>query len=82
MIALPIIVFAGLMMVSNISYYSFKDIDFHNKVPFVAMLVVVMIFVFSAIDPPISLFGCFMAYALSGPAISILRRFKKRGRTE
>jgi len=82
MIALPIIVFAGLMMVSNVSYYSFKDIDFHNKVPFVAMLVVVMIFVFSAIDPPISLFGCFMAYALSGPVISVLRRFKKRGKTE
>ncbi|MBT8118089.1 MAG: CDP-diacylglycerol--serine O-phosphatidyltransferase [Gammaproteobacteria bacterium] len=78
LIALPVIVFAGLMMVSNVSYYSFKDIDFHNKVPFVAMLVVVMVFVFSAIDPPISLFGCFMAYALSGPVISILRRFKKR----
>jgi CDP-diacylglycerol--serine O-phosphatidyltransferase len=82
LIALPIIVFAGLMMVSNVSYYSFKDIDFHNKVPFVAMLVVVMIFVFSAIDPPISLFGCFMVYALSGPVISILRRFKKRNKTE
>lgn len=82
LIALPIIVFAGLMMVSNVSYYSFKDIDFHNKVPFVAMLLVVMIFVFAAIDPPITLFGCFMLYALSGPVISILRRFKKRGRAE
>jgi len=82
LIALPIIVFAGLMMVSNVSYYSFKDIDFHNKVPFVAMLVVVMVFVFSAIDPPISLFGCFMAYALSGPVISVLRRFKKRSKPE
>lgn len=82
MIALPIIVFSGLMMVSNISYYSFKDIDFHNKVPFVAMLVVVMIFVFASIDPPVALFACFMLYALSGPTISILRRFKKRGKVE
>ncbi|VAW54410.1 CDP-diacylglycerol--serine O-phosphatidyltransferase [hydrothermal vent metagenome] len=82
MIALPIIVFAGLMMVSNVSYYSFKDIDFHNKVPFMAMLVVLMIFVFAAIDPPIAVFGCFMIYALSGPVISILRRFRKRGRVE
>lgn len=76
--ALPIIAFAGIMMVSNISYYSFKDIDFQNKVPFVAMLVVVLIFVFAAIDPPKALFGCFMIYALSGPVVSILRRFKKR----
>jgi len=82
MLALPLIVFAGLMMVSNVSYYSFKDIDFHNKVPFMAMLVVVMIFVFAAVDPPITLFGCFMIYALSGPVISILRRFRKRGRVE
>ncbi len=82
LIALPIIVFSGLMMVSNISYYSFKDIDFHNKVPFMAMLIVVLVFVFTAIDPPITLFGCFMLYALSGPVVSILRRFRKRGRAE
>ena len=82
MLALPIIVFAGLMMVSNVSYYSFKDIDFHNKVPFMAMLVVVLVFVFASIDPPIALFGCFMLYALSGPVISLLRRFRKRGRAE
>ena len=78
MLSLPLIVFAGLMMVSNVSYYSFKDIDFHNKVPFVAMLVVVMVFVFASIDPPITLFGCFLIYALSGPVISVMRRFKKR----
>ena len=82
MIALPIIVFAGLMMVSNVSYYSFKDIDFHNKVPFMAMLIVVMIFVFASIDPPIILFGSFMIYALSGPVISLMRRIRKRGGPE
>jgi len=78
LIALPVIVFAGLMMVSNVSYYSFKDVDFHNKVPFMAMLVVVMIFVLASIDPPLVLFAVFMLYALSGPVVSILRRFKKR----
>lgn len=82
MLAVPVIVFAGLMMVSNVSYYSFKDIDFHNKVPFMAMLVVVLIFVLTAVDPPITLFACFMLYALSGPSISIYRRLRKRGRSE
>ncbi len=81
-IALVIIVFAGVMMVSNVSYYSFKDIDFKNKVPFMAMLIVVMIFVFAAINPPITLFACFMLYALSGPVISIMRRFRKRSKAE
>ena len=82
MLALPIIIFAGVMMVSNVSYYSFKDIDFHNKVPFMAMLVMVLVFVFASIDPPVVLFGGFMTYALSGPVISLLRRYRKRGRTE
>lgn len=80
--SLVIIVFAGLMMVSNISYYSFKSIDFHNKVPFMAMLAVVLIFVFASIDPPIMLFGGFMIYALSGPVISLQRRFRKRGNAD
>ncbi len=77
-LALLVIVFAGAMMVSNISYYSFKDIDFHNKVPFMAMLIMVLVFVFAAIDPPVTLFGCFMIYALSGPIISVVRRVRKR----
>lgn len=82
MIALPVIAFAGIMMVSNISYYSFKDIDFHNKVPFMAMLAVVLIFVFAAINPPVTLFGCFMLYALSGPLISLQRRMRRRGKSD
>lgn len=82
LISIPIITFAGIMMVSNISYYSFKEVDFHNKVPFMAMLAVVLIFVFASINPPVTLFGCFMLYALSGPIISIQRRFRKRGRVE
>jgi CDP-diacylglycerol--serine O-phosphatidyltransferase len=76
--ALAVTVLAGILMVSNVSYYSFKGVDFHNKVPFVAMLIIVLIFVFASIDPPRVLFGFFMLYALSGPVISVWRRFKKR----
>lgn len=77
-IALVLTVIAGLLMVSNISYYSFKDIDFKNKVPFMAVMAIVLIFVLTSIDPPKILFGCFLIYALSGPVVSILRRIKKR----
>ena len=65
-------------MVSNISYYSFKEVDFRNKVPFVALLVVVMVFVFASIDPPKVLFGGFAIYAISGPVIGLLRFKRKR----
>lgn len=79
-LALIVTAGTGLLMVSNISYYSFKEIDFHNKVPFMAMLVVVMVFVFASIDPPKVLFGCFLMYALSGPIISLMRKLRKRSK--
>ena len=82
-IALPMTVLTGLLMVSKISYYSFKDIDPRNKVPFMAMLIIVMIFVLASIDPPKVLFGGFLLYALSGPTLALLRiRRKRAGNTE
>lgn len=77
-LALFVTASTGLLMVSNISYYSFKEVDFHNKVPFMALLAVVMVFVFLSIDPPKVLFTCFLLYALSGPCISVIRKIKKR----
>jgi CDP-diacylglycerol--serine O-phosphatidyltransferase len=65
-------------MVSNFRYYSFKDLDLKGKVPFVAMLLVVLIFVFISIDPPQVLFFLFMAYVLSGPVVTVLGLRKKR----
>ena len=42
--ALLVTLFAGIFMVSNVRYRSFKDLDLKNKVPFVALLLVVLIF--------------------------------------
>jgi CDP-diacylglycerol--serine O-phosphatidyltransferase len=78
MLAWPLTVIVGVLMVSKVSYYSFKDIDFQNRVPFFVILVVVLIFVFAAIDPPLVLFSCFFLYTLSGPAIAVMRRIRKR----
>ena len=77
-LAWPLTVITGALMVSKISYYSFKDVDFQNRVPFFVILVVVLVFVFLAIDPPVVLFSGFFLYALSGPLIAIMRRFRKR----
>lgn len=65
-IAWAVTVSAGLLMVSNIRYYSFKTIDFKGKVPFFFLLVVVLIFVLVTLDPPKILFVVFAGYALSG----------------
>ncbi|MCW8830871.1 MAG: CDP-diacylglycerol--serine O-phosphatidyltransferase [Gammaproteobacteria bacterium] len=80
--ALVLTVVTGLLMVSNISFYSFKDLDFKNKVPFIAIFAIVLIFVLASIDPPKVLFGCFLIYALSGPVVSVLRRIRKRSQRQ
>jgi CDP-diacylglycerol---serine O-phosphatidyltransferase len=59
-------VFAGVTMVSNIRYYSFKDINLRKAVPFWVLLLIMLVWLFISIDPPKVLFGGFVAYALSG----------------
>lgn len=71
----------SILMVSNLRYYSFKEIDFKGKVPFLYVLVMIIIFVAIAANPAIFLFVSFTAYALSGPLLTLIFLHKmKRGR--
>lgn len=67
-----LVALAGLLMVSNIKYYSFKDLDLKGRVPFVAILVVVLVFAVVFSDPPRILLLMFLAYAASGPVQYVL----------
>lgn len=67
----------GVLMVSNILYKSFKDLDLRGRVPFAAILLVVLTLVIVALDPATVLFAGFLAYALSGPVLALLRRSRK-----
>ena len=68
---------AGLLMVSNFKYPSFKQIDFRGKVPFFVILSVVMGFVVITIDPPRILFAIGVVFASSAPLIALFRYFVK-----
>ncbi|MFT4938394.1 MAG: CDP-diacylglycerol--serine O-phosphatidyltransferase [Paraglaciecola sp.] len=59
--------FAGLLMVSNFKYNSFKELNLHGKVPFVALLLILLVFVVVATEPALVLFLVFLLYALAGP---------------
>ena len=65
--ALVVTISAGALMFSNILYLSFKKVDLRGRVPFIAVLIIVLIFVFTSIDPPKVLFIGFLLYGLSGP---------------
>ncbi|WP_342147234.1 CDP-diacylglycerol--serine O-phosphatidyltransferase [Rickettsiella endosymbiont of Aleochara curtula] len=68
----------AILMVSNVRYYSFKEIDLKGRVPFVAILLVVLAFVGISLDPPKILFLIFFCYALSGPILTLYTLHKKR----
>src|SRR5438128_103586 len=68
--------FAGLTMVTNVPFYSFKDVNFRKSVPFIAVFVIVLLFVAVSSDPPKVLFGLFILYGVSGSAIFFWRMFK------
>lgn len=71
-----ITLYAGLTMVTNVPFYSFKDINFKKSVPFIAVFVIVLIFVAVSSDPPKVLFGLFVLYGLSGYFVYFWRLFK------
>jgi CDP-diacylglycerol--serine O-phosphatidyltransferase len=69
---------AGLLMVSNIRFHSFKHIDFKGKVPFFAIVVVMLVFAVILSEPPLVLFAIFFVYTLSGPVLALQRQYRKR----
>jgi len=68
---------AAALMVVNIRYYSFKDLDMRNRVPFIVMILVVLFFVVVSWDPPIMLFTMAIMYAGSGPVMAVYARREK-----
>ncbi|GAB4351705.1 MAG: CDP-diacylglycerol--serine O-phosphatidyltransferase [Gammaproteobacteria bacterium] len=68
----------GLLMVSNVRYHSFKEFDLKGKVPFVAAVVVMLVFAVIFMQPPEVLFGLAVAYALSGPVLTLVQLRRRR----
>ena len=68
----------GVLMVSNVRFHSFKEVDLRGRVPFVALLVVVLIFMLVFSDPPLVLFFLAMLYALSGPLLTLVHIRQRR----
>ena len=73
-----ITILIGLLMVSNIRYSSMKKLDFKGKVPFFAIILVVLFFIAVSINPPMVLFIGFTGYMLSGPILTLFSIRKRR----
>jgi CDP-diacylglycerol--serine O-phosphatidyltransferase len=77
-VAFVLTILAGLLMVSNIRYHSFKGINFKERVPFVAILLALLVIVVVSSNPPVMLFGGFLVYAISGPVLTVVYLRRRR----
>ena len=53
-------------MVTNVPFYSFKDVSFKRSVPFIVIVAIALGIAVITIHPPTVLFGIFVVYGLSG----------------
>ena len=68
--------YSGLTMVTNVPFYSFKDVHLKKSVPFVVIVLIALGIAIVNIHPPIVLFAVFMLYGLSGYALYGWRKAK------
>ena len=76
-VALVVTLFAGLTMVTNVRFWSFKEVNMRRSVPFFVLLLLVLLILVIAYDAPIALFSLFVIYGLSGYVIAAWLWLKK-----
>ncbi len=74
--AFAMTLYAGLTMVTNVPFYSFKDIQMKKSVPFVVIVLIALAIAAINIDPPTVMFGLFVIYGFSGYAVYGWRKAK------
>ena len=72
-----LIVTLSVLMISNIGYISFKDVNLKQKVPYIMLFIISLIISFISFDPPKVLFIFFLLYGLSGPSLYLIRRLRR-----
>jgi Ca2+/Na+ antiporter len=75
--AAAITIYAGVTMVSNVKFYSGKDINLRRAVPFSMVLAIVVVLLAITIEPPIVLWGVMLAYGVSGYVWWVVQRWRR-----
>ncbi len=76
--AFAVTAFAGMSMVTNVPFYSFKAVSLRRSVPFITLFLIVLLIGLIAYRPPLVLFGLFCVYALSGYGLYVWRKLQGR----
>ncbi|MBO7082147.1 MAG: CDP-diacylglycerol--serine O-phosphatidyltransferase [Neisseriaceae bacterium] len=80
-IALGITLFAGISMVVQIPFWSFKELGMQKTVPLFVLVLVIFLLLVLSWQPSLILFCFFLIYSLSGYVMWIARRLRRRKRS-
>ena len=75
-LAFGMTLYAGLTMVTNVPFYSFKDVSFKKTVPFVVIVAIALGIAVINVHPPLVLFSLFAIYGVSGYVVYGYRKSK------
>ncbi len=76
--AFAVTLYAGLTMVTNVPFYSFKVVGAKQTVPFATIMAIAVGIALISQNPPLALFVLFCIYGVSGYGVYIWRRMKGR----
>lgn len=83
MVVIPLITAVlALLMVSNLRYYSFKDVNFRRRRPFNVLVALILLLILFLAEPEILLFAGAALYVLSGPGVFLFKLRKKKVQKE
>jgi CDP-diacylglycerol--serine O-phosphatidyltransferase len=75
-VAFGFTLYAGLTMVTNVPFYSFKDVSFKRSVPFIVIVAIALGISLFTWHPPLVFFGLFVIYGISGYGVYVWKRMK------
>jgi CDP-diacylglycerol--serine O-phosphatidyltransferase len=68
----------AFLMVSNLRYFSFKELNLSKRKPFNLFILVILSMIVIIMEPTIMLFLFVLAYVFSGPVNLLIAWHKKR----
>jgi CDP-diacylglycerol--serine O-phosphatidyltransferase len=68
----------AFLMISNIKYYSFKELNLSQRMPFRLLVALIFLLIAIAAEPPAMLFLLSFGYVLSGPVTTLLDRRRRK----
>ncbi len=68
----------AFLMVSNIKFYSFKELNLSQRMPFRLLVAIIFLLIVIAAEPQFMLFILTFGYVISGPVMFLVYRRKKR----